>query len=319
MKTIVMDTSNAYLVIGLYEDDQCIDKYQADGNRRQSEYALTHLDEMLKKHHWEVLNVDEMIITIGPGSYTGQRVALTIAKTLAAISKIKIKAVSSLHGYAGASKAISVIDARSKKIFVGVYEHNQAIIDDQIMLIDDFANFKEQYPDFQVIGDSDLVGINKVKLDLSDCIYQAGKSVDYCQNIDNLVPHYLKDVEAKKNMLIRRMDLEKNAFSSILILEDNNIIVGYIGMWTLGDQTQITTIGVRKEFQGKGYAKILMTKCDEITKHLGYSNINLEVRVSNTKAISLYQKCGFKIAATRKNYYQDNHEDAYLMVKEMEE
>ena len=94
------------------------------------------------------------------------------------ISKIKIKAVSSLHGYAGASKAISVIDARSKKIFVGVYEHNQAIIDDQIMLIDDFANFKEQYPDFQVIGDSDLVGINKVKLDLSDCIYQAGKSVD---------------------------------------------------------------------------------------------------------------------------------------------
>ena len=59
MKTIVMDTSNAYLVIGLYEDDQCIDKYQADGNRRQSEYALTHLDEMLKKHHWEVLNVDE--------------------------------------------------------------------------------------------------------------------------------------------------------------------------------------------------------------------------------------------------------------------
>ena len=104
-----------------------------------------------------------------------------------------------------------------------------------------------------------------------------------------------------------------------MILEDNNIIVGYIGMGTLGDQTQITTIGVRKEFQGKGYAKILMTKCDEITKHLGYSNINLEVRVSNTKAISLYQKCGFKIAATRKNYYQDNHEDAYLMVKEMEE
>ena len=88
MKTIVMDTSNAYLVIGLYEDDQCIDKYQADGNRRQSEYALTHLDEMLKTSLGS-FNVDEMIITIGPGSYTGQRVALTIAKTLAAISKIK--------------------------------------------------------------------------------------------------------------------------------------------------------------------------------------------------------------------------------------
>lgn len=198
MKTIVMDTSNAYLVIGLYIDGECIDKYQEAGNRRQSEYALTHLNEMLEKHHWEILNVDEMVITIGPGSYTGQRVALTIAKTLAAVSKIKIKAVSSLHGYAGSSRAISVIDARSKKIFVGVYDNNKALIDDQIMLIDDFVDFKEQYPDFEVIGDSDLVGFNKVINDLSDRIYQASMSVDYCLSVDNLVPQYLKDVEAKK-------------------------------------------------------------------------------------------------------------------------
>lgn len=116
-----------------------------------------------------------------------------------------------------------------------------------------------------------------------------------------------------------RYELEKNAFSNILVLENDDQIIGYLGMWTLGDQTQITTIGVDKKFQGCGYGKILMDKCAEITKHLGYTNINLEVRISNTKAISLYQKCGFKIVATRKNYYQDNHEDAYLMVKEMEE
>ena len=51
---------------------------------------------------------------------------------------------------------------------------------------------------------------------------------------------------------------------------------------------------------------------------MGYANINLEVRISNQKAIKLYEKCGFKIVAIRKNYYQDNHEDAYLMIKEME-
>lgn len=198
MKTIIMDTSNTYLVIGLYENDICVDKFQEDGNRRQSEYALTHLDELLKKHSWEILNVDEMVITIGPGSYTGQRVALTIAKTLAAISKIKIKVVSSLHGYVGNGKAISVIDARSRKIFVGVYQDNQAVIADQIMLIDDFDEFKKKYEDFDVVGDSDIVGYDKVELDLSERIYQASKSVAYCDDVDNIVPQYLKDVEAKK-------------------------------------------------------------------------------------------------------------------------
>ncbi len=56
----------------------------------------------------------------------------------------------------------------------------------------------------------------------------------------------------------------------------------------------------------------------EVTKHLGYRNINLEVRISNQKAINLYKKYGFKIVTIRKNYYQDNHEDAYLMIKKME-
>lgn len=113
-------------------------------------------------------------------------------------------------------------------------------------------------------------------------------------------------------------ELGKNAFSSILVLEENEEILGYIGMWLLGDQTQITTLGVKKKFQGNGYAKILMDKCIEVTKNLGYRNINLEVRVSNQKAINLYEKCGFKIITIRKNYYQNNHEDAYLMIKKME-
>ena len=113
-------------------------------------------------------------------------------------------------------------------------------------------------------------------------------------------------------------ELEKNAFSTILVLEDELEIIGYIEMWLLGDQTQITTLGIKKAYQGNGYAKKLMDKCEEITKMMGYVNINLEVRVSNQKAIKLYEKCGFKIVAIRKNYYQDNHEDAYLMIKEME-
>ena len=49
MKTVVMDTSNAYLVIALYENDKCLEQYQEFGNKKQSEYAITYLDEMLKR------------------------------------------------------------------------------------------------------------------------------------------------------------------------------------------------------------------------------------------------------------------------------
>ncbi len=67
MKTVVMDTSNTYLVIGLYQDGKALQKYQEAGNRRQSEDALVRLEEILKKQHWELLDVDELVITIGPG------------------------------------------------------------------------------------------------------------------------------------------------------------------------------------------------------------------------------------------------------------
>lgn len=198
MKTVVMDTSNKYLAIGIYQDGKALQKYQEAGNRRQSEDALVRLAEILKTHHWQLLDIDELVITIGPGSYTGQRVALTIAKTLAAISKVKIKAVSSLHSYAGSQKAISVIDARSKKIFVGIYDNNRVIKDDQIMLIDDFPALKKLYPDYEVVGDCQLVNSPEHEVDLCQNIYQASLSVDYYQDVDNLVPRYLKDVEAKK-------------------------------------------------------------------------------------------------------------------------
>lgn len=114
-------------------------------------------------------------------------------------------------------------------------------------------------------------------------------------------------------------ELEKNPFARYDVLCNQKLIIGYIGLWFLGDQSQITTIGIAKEYQGYGYSRLLMEHAIALTRDLKYCNMNLEVRVSNNKAISLYESYGFKKEAIRKNYYQDNHEDAYLMIKEMEE
>lgn len=113
-------------------------------------------------------------------------------------------------------------------------------------------------------------------------------------------------------------ELFENEFSHNYVLEDHQQIIGYIGLWVMYEQSQITTFGIAPSFQGQGLGKFLLFNMIEEAKSLKANQMSLEVRVSNQKAIALYQKCGFQSVAIRKDYYQDNHEDAYLMVKQWE-
>lgn len=198
MKTLIMDTSNTYLVVALYDGDTCLESIQEKGNKRQSEYAILYVKKILEKHRLQMLDIDEMVITIGPGSYTGVRVALTIAKTIAAVTDIKIKCISSLKAYAGMQKAISVIDARSQKVYVGVYNQGEKVIEEQLLLITDFAAFYQQYPEYTLVGDASLVGGKDSEIDLASNLFNLAKLETYVENIDALVPHYIKEVEAKQ-------------------------------------------------------------------------------------------------------------------------
>lgn len=198
MLSLLMDTSNQYLMVSLYEDGKCLETIQELGSKKQSENAIPYLERLLNKYNKELLHIDEMIITKGPGSYTGERVAMTIAKTLSVIAPVQIKAISSLAAYAGLEKCISVIDARSQKVFVGVYENGKSLIDEQLLLINDFENFIKKYEGYQVVGQSDIVGYPIKDIDLAYHMYQLAQNEDATTNVDALVPCYLKDVEAKR-------------------------------------------------------------------------------------------------------------------------
>ena len=114
-------------------------------------------------------------------------------------------------------------------------------------------------------------------------------------------------------------ELNENPFGYYVVLKELDKILAYLGLWMDEDRAQITTIGVDPEHRGKGYAKTLMEHMLEVCSSKGVKIYSLEVRVSNQAAISLYQLFGFIQVGLRKAYYQDNHEDAYLMIKESEE
>ncbi|MGN8642305.1 tRNA (adenosine(37)-N6)-threonylcarbamoyltransferase complex dimerization subunit type 1 TsaB [Catenibacterium mitsuokai] len=198
MISLVMDTSNSYLAVGLFKDNMCLEAFQEKGSRRQSEKAIPSLKEVLDRHHIALKDVNEMIITSGPGSYTGVRVAMTIAKTLAAVSDVRIKSVSSLAAYAGMNQALSVIDARGHKVFVGVYENGLPLIKEQVMTLEDFTQLRAEYEDFELVGEVGCLGLDEKECDLCANIYALGQMADPIKNVDLLVPTYIKDVEAKK-------------------------------------------------------------------------------------------------------------------------
>ncbi|MGE9998826.1 tRNA (adenosine(37)-N6)-threonylcarbamoyltransferase complex dimerization subunit type 1 TsaB [Catenibacterium mitsuokai] len=198
MISLVMDTSNSYLAVGLFKDNMCLEAFQEKGSRRQSEKAIPSLKEVLDCHHIALKDVNEMIITSGPGSYTGVRVAMTIAKTLAAVSDVRIKSVSSLAAYAGMNQALSVIDARGHKVFVGVYENGLPLIKEQVMTLEDFTQLRAEYEDFELVGEVGCLGLDEKECDLCANIYALGQMADPIKNVDLLVPTYIKDVEAKK-------------------------------------------------------------------------------------------------------------------------
>ncbi len=90
--------------------------------------------------------------------------------------------------------------------------------------------------------------------------------------------------------------------------------VGYMGISVVLDEGYITNIAILPEYRGRGIAKKIMLYAEDGLQDLKF--ISLEVRVSNTKAINLYEKLGFKQVGLRKRFYENPTEDALIYTKE---
>ena len=90
-------------------------------------------------------------------------------------------------------------------------------------------------------------------------------------------------------------------------------IVGFVGVWFMGDESHITAIGVREQDRRHGVGELLLLASIELSLPQRSRLMTLELRVSNRGAQALYEKYGFNPAGVRKRYYADNREDALIM------
>lgn len=100
-----------------------------------------------------------------------------------------------------------------------------------------------------------------------------------------------------------------------LVVCVDNVPVGYIGMWTVLDEGEITNVSVKKEYQGQKIGRRLLEELERQGTERGVASYFLEVRESNRKAISLYQAFGFSTISIRKNFYEKPVENGIVMCK----
>ena len=113
-----------------------------------------------------------------------------------------------------------------------------------------------------------------------------------------------------------RREVETNVAARYLVAEKHGRVIGYAGAWVVLDECHITNIAVAEEERGRGYGKLLVSALMQYVSNLGAAWADLEVRVRNSRAQHVYAGAGFVAIGKRKRYYEDNGEDAFLMVCE---
>ena len=183
---LYIDTCTKYMCVGLSKGDKLIYKKQYDAFKRQSEVAALEIDTCLKASGVSPSELTKIVVTNGPGSYTGIRIGLTLAKVMSKVLGIKLVCLSSLQVMCGLNDYSALIDARGNRVYYGKYSEGKAIVSDCVKYINDL-DLEEEY-----IGDTKVINKEEKEIDVISNMFDLRDSNESC-DIDSVKAIYLKD------------------------------------------------------------------------------------------------------------------------------
>lgn len=235
MKMLAFDTSNQALAVAVGEDDTILANYLSTTKKTHSQTLMPTIDYMMQAAQLAPHELDRIIVSQGPGSYTGLRIGVTTAKTLAWTLKTELVGISSLAALAGnvrdfSGYIIPIMNARRGNVYTGIYcwqEDSLVCIeaDRHILLADwlvqlanmtgeirfvgvDVALFKDQilavFPEETLITESILNEVNAATL------LKLGQAAIPVDSVEQFIPSYLKLVEAEEKWLETHEDSEQS-------------------------------------------------------------------------------------------------------------
>ena len=214
MKIAAFDTSSKALTLAILEDETLLAQMTLNIKKNHSITLMPAIDFLMNSLDMKPTDLDRIVVAQGPGSYTGLRMAVATAKTLAHTLKIELVGVSSLLALVPEQVeglVIPVMDARRNNVYAGFYQSGQAVrpeahlplaevlemagtADQPVTFVGETATFAEQI-------EAALPGVS-VQPTLPDAAAIGRLGLDLpAQSIHDFVPNYLKRVEAEENWL----------------------------------------------------------------------------------------------------------------------
>jgi len=196
LKRLLIDSATKDLYIALYEDLECLGKYYQSGNNDHSTKLMVEIERIFKLNKLKVADLDEIIIGIGPGSYTGLRIGVVIAKMFGWNNNIPVKTITSLAMMASSSDSndfiVAEIDARRGNSFIGLYKNEGKgliLVEKEVLTnLNDFTtSLKKPY----VLISNGEVNLEKIL---------NSKVLTTVSDIHSLNPNYLRITEAERNL-----------------------------------------------------------------------------------------------------------------------
>jgi tRNA threonylcarbamoyladenosine biosynthesis protein TsaB len=192
MKRLIFDVSTSVMYVGYTRNDEIKDFSIRLAKRDHAKYLVDRIDQLLKRNRISLDDIDEIIVGIGPGSYTGIRIAVMVAKMLAYTKNIPLKSISSLlfmtSGYK--QRIAAMVDARRGNVFSAIYDKGEVILKDELRSLKEFSQL-EAYKTAEAVFIDDF----SYEIDPNIIINKA----EIVENVHLLVPHYLRRTEAEMN------------------------------------------------------------------------------------------------------------------------
>ncbi len=194
MYSLLLDSSNIELIVGIAKDNILLDEIRYNAWQKQSEFMVNEIDKILKRNNIDPKSINEVIVSIGPGSYTGLRIALTIAKIYGVSLNVDIYALSSLAILEKRNEtSICLMNARSNRSYVGIYKDSTCLLEDKVLTNDEVKLLIENNPNYKICGEVEYLGLESSKSDtLNNMIYLKNES-NKVKNVLELKALYLKD------------------------------------------------------------------------------------------------------------------------------
>lgn len=205
MKYLYIDTSSNYLYSGLLVNDTLVGEIQKELNQDLSKDTLPLIAEMLEKANTKPNEINKIIVVDGPGSFTGIRIGITIAKVYAYCLDINITTINSLEAMSVSTEGefiVPVIDARREYVYTAIYNDKQEILlEPQHMKIDNLLKELKKCKHYNIISNNEFQcfeTITAYKPNIKNIIlkFKDRKNI----NPHNVNPKYLKLTEAEEKL-----------------------------------------------------------------------------------------------------------------------